>query len=67
MGTEAGAPPIKTHVAFVPAVGEAADPPIEPATFVPWRGRRPRRLVATRSSILEGHRPRCPPAQRLRS
>ena len=28
MGTKAGAPPIKIHVAFVPAAGEAAGPPI---------------------------------------
>ena len=29
-GTEAGAPPIEFYVAFVPAAGEAAGPPIVP-------------------------------------
>ena len=31
VGTEAGAPPIEFHVAFVPVAGEAAGPPFTPA------------------------------------
>ena len=47
VGTEAGAPPIAFHVIFVPAAGEAAGPPTNPR-HVYLKGRRPRRLVATR-------------------
>ena len=33
-GTEAGAPPIEFYVAFVPAAGEAAGPPIVPVIMM---------------------------------
>jgi hypothetical protein len=33
IGTGAGAPPIKFHLRFVPAAGEAAGPSIVPATW----------------------------------